>query len=35
VNDVLQRTIQRDFWLEAFEDYLALESGSSGLPHTH
>jgi integrase/recombinase XerD len=32
VNDVLQRTIQRDFWLEAFEDYLALESGSS--PHT-
>lgn len=32
MNDVLQRTIQHDFWLEAFEDYLALESGSS--PHT-
>ncbi|UCG87384.1 MAG: site-specific tyrosine recombinase XerD [Gemmatimonadota bacterium] len=29
---VSEQTIQRDFWLEAFEDYLALESGSS--PHT-
>ena len=29
---VRQRVAEHDFWLEAFEDYLALESGSS--PHT-
>jgi len=32
VSAVRQRVAEHDFWLEAFEDYLALESGSS--PHT-
>jgi integrase/recombinase XerD len=32
VTDVLEETVRREFWLEAFEDYLALESGNS--PHT-
>jgi integrase/recombinase XerD len=32
VSELRQRVVEHDFWLEAFEDYLALESGNS--PHT-
>jgi integrase/recombinase XerD len=32
MTEVVQQAVDRDFWIEAFEDYLNLEAGSS--PHT-